>query len=96
MSHPDATIEAFMKRIGTAARAGGASELDVMTLRLLLVERRDIETIELAGRVQALERKLVDMPAGERREAICSRLGIRSSHYYDLREIPLTERNDDR
>jgi|GEM_PF-6725162 len=89
-------IEEFIERITGAARIGGASEFDLATLRALLVDRLGLESIALARRVQKLELQLADMTPGERRHAICARLGIGKSRFYELREIPLSERNSAR
>jgi hypothetical protein len=88
----DITVEDFLERIATAARTGGATELDLMTLRALLIDRRDVRTIELARRVQKLEKQLTlsGMSPGERRSAICMRLRIKKTHFYELRELAIS------
>lgn len=81
------SLAAFVTRIEDAARIGGASELDLATLRQLVLNRREFETMEQAARVGELERVLSTMEPAERREAICQRLGFSRRRYYQLREL---------
>jgi hypothetical protein len=48
-------------------------------------DRRRLSTRALAQRVADLERRLARMPSGERAAAVCARLGISRSRYYELR-----------
>ncbi|HTE40357.1 MAG TPA: hypothetical protein VK629_06000 [Steroidobacteraceae bacterium] len=96
MTARDATIEGFVDRIEVTLRAGGASELDVATVRQLLLHRHELETIERARRVQQLEARLADRDPGERRDIICTQLGMSKTHFYELRKIPVTDRTGER
>jgi hypothetical protein len=77
----------LIERIAAAARAGGISEFDLATLRLLVLEHRELSTIELAERVGGILRTLRGMSPGERREAVCARLGISRRRFYELRKL---------
>jgi hypothetical protein len=81
------TEDEFVGRICQAARRGGASELDVATLRQLVLYRHEFETLQQAARVRALEASLSEMHAGERRDAICERMDLSRRRYYELRKL---------
>jgi len=81
------SLDVFMARILEAARGGGASEFDLMTLKQLVLQRREYSTIELALQVEARERAMTGRDAKERREAVCTRLGISERRYYQLKKI---------
>lgn len=67
-------------------RAGLVAMLaDAVDLLEASADRRHLSTDALAKRVADLEHQLGDRDAGERREAICARLGISRSHFYRLR-----------
>lgn len=68
-----------------AERAALLELLDEVTLMLAAVDRRRLSTAALVRRVHKLEHDLRDRDPGERREVICSRLGISKSRYYQLR-----------
>lgn len=77
----------LLNRIIDAARKGDASEFDIATLKLIVLERHELATIEQAIRVVAIERSLSPMKPGERRGAVCARLGISTRTYYDMRKL---------
>jgi hypothetical protein len=52
--------------------------------------RARLATEALARRVQSLEVQLGDRDPGERRRAICERLGIGRTRYYELRRVQKT------
>jgi len=68
-----------------AERAALLELLTETTALLAAVDRRRLPTLALAERVQRLEHQLADRDPGERREIVCSRLGISKSRYYQLR-----------
>jgi hypothetical protein len=82
---PDAATD-FVERACQAVRLGGFSELEVMMLRQLL-QGREPRTIQLGMRVRSLEETLRGMNPGERRAAICARLGLSRRRYYELRRL---------
>lgn len=87
---PDAASSSetqFVERVIRAARLGGASELDLMTLRQLVLHRHGFDTMRLALRVQELEHSLSAMDPGARRNAICERLSLSRRRFYELKNM---------
>lgn len=77
-----------MARLTASARAGGAAELDIVTVRLLVLERYKLETLQLAMRVKHFEQSMYrSMDSGERCEAIRQILGISERRFYELKKI---------
>jgi hypothetical protein len=82
---------AELRRCSAALARGPTAE---ERLRLLALHDQALRTLEQARRRPAtdarlarlahLQRTLADMPAGDRRRAICERLGISRSRYYEL------------
>ena len=87
------SLQTFVDRVIAAARVGGATELDLATMHPLLVHRREFETLQQAERVAELERVLSAMDAGERRIAICERLGVSKRRFYELRNMASAARD---
>ncbi len=81
------SLDDFLERIECAARTGGASELDLATLRQAVAYRHTFETLGQAWRVYELERVLSDRDPAERREIICERTGISRTTYFRLRAM---------
>lgn len=67
-------------------RAALLELLDEATALLAAADRRRLSTLALAERVRKLEHDLQGRDPGERRAAICARLGISRSRYYQLRQ----------
>jgi hypothetical protein len=81
-------LEEIIVRLTNAARAGGASELDIVTVRLLVLERYKLETLQLAMRVKHFEQSMYpSMDSGERCEAIRQIMGISERRFYELKKI---------
>jgi hypothetical protein len=82
----DAVTTVFAEKVCQAARLGGCTELEVMMLRQLL-QGHEPRTVQLGLRVRALEETLRGIDPGERRDAICARMGLSRRRYYELRKL---------
>jgi hypothetical protein len=82
------TLDELVDRISVAARIGGATELDIVTLRLHVLERLKPDTLQQAMRVKRLEKSMYPtMDSGERCEAIRQVMGISERRFYELKKI---------
>ena len=97
MSAAAAAVETLRRCVSALASPGldaadreRIAALAAAALALLEAAGRSrLPTVALAARVQQLERSLADFDPGERRAAICQRLGVSRSRYYQLRaQIP--------
>jgi hypothetical protein len=68
---------------------------DTTALLEAAADRRRLATAALAERVARLERQLADRDPGERREVICTRLGLSKASYYRLRQVAHASRSDE-
>lgn len=81
------TLTDLIDRIEQAARAGGVSELDLMTLRLVVLDGHSLKTLQTARRVIEIERSLTGATARDRAAIVCERLGIKRRWYFDLKKL---------
>jgi hypothetical protein len=99
---PAAAAIAAARRAAEALRCGvGPAEREQLlddiecALEVLAAGRRRASSLHLAERVARLERQLADRTPGERREVICTRLGLSKASYYRLRQVAHASRSDE-
>lgn len=81
-------VAAIDAATSTEERAAARAVLeDALALIEASADRRRLTTKALAARIAVLETQLVDRDPGERARAICTRLGIGRSRYYELRPV---------
>lgn len=85
------TLQRCTEALSTATAAERAQLLKEQTEAVRILEqssaRRRLSTQTLVTSVATLERRLSELTPGERRIAICERLGISPSYFYRLRSL---------